>query len=165
MRSEVICDVRPNYLEDSVIGLGGKETVTLRFVADKRAVYPSIGNSCIRNVKTHFDVIHSTATAVLPITKGSVVALTGCGGAVLRSPRISRNGEKYMNNADATGVSEVPGERKISDRRSFLRRASLMGAAVGATGLVGFDNLMTLAAAQPKFRRPEGNEAGVEKGD
>ena len=70
-----------------------------------------------------------------------------------------------MNNADATGVSEISGERKISDRRSFLRRASLMGAAVGATGLFGFDNLMSLAAAKPKFRRPEGNEAGVEKGD
>ncbi len=63
------------------------------------------------------------------------------------------------------GVSEVPGERKISDRRSFLRKASLMGVAVGATGLVGFDNLMSLAAAQPKFSRPQGSEAGVEKGD
>jgi hypothetical protein len=70
-----------------------------------------------------------------------------------------------MNNADATGVSENPGDRKTSDRRSFLRRASMVGAAAGATGLIGFDNLMSLAAAQPKFRRPEGNEAGVEKGD
>jgi hypothetical protein len=70
-----------------------------------------------------------------------------------------------MNNADATGVSEISGDRETGDRRSFLRRASLMGAVVGATGLVGFDNLMSLAAAQPKFRRPEGNEAGVEKGD
>ena len=66
-----------------------------------------------------------------------------------------------MNNADATGVSENLGERKISDRRSFLRKASL----VGATGLIGFDNLMGLAAGQPKFRRPDASEAGVEKGD
>ncbi len=72
---------------------------------------------------------------------------------------------KSMNNADAMGVSEVPGERKTSDRRSFLRKASFMGAAAGATGLIGFDNLMGLAASQPRFRRPEGNEAGVEKGD
>jgi hypothetical protein len=70
-----------------------------------------------------------------------------------------------MINADTTGVSEVPGDRKTSDRRSFLRRASLMGATVGATSLIGLDNLMSLAATNPKFRRPEGNEAGVEKGD
>jgi Ferritin-like domain len=72
---------------------------------------------------------------------------------------------KCMSNANATGVSEISNETKTSDRRSFLRRASLMGAAAGATGLIGFDNLMSLAAAQPKFRRPEGSEAGVEKGD
>jgi Ferritin-like domain len=71
-----------------------------------------------------------------------------------------------MKNADATGVSEISGERKTSDRRSFLRRASLMGATVGATSLIGLDNLMSLAAtSNPKFRRPEGNEAGVAKGD
>jgi hypothetical protein len=70
-----------------------------------------------------------------------------------------------MKNADATGVSEISGERKISDRRSFLRKVSLVGAAVGATSLVGLDNLMSLAAANPKFSRPKGNEAGVEKGD
>ena len=71
-----------------------------------------------------------------------------------------------MNNADVTGVSEVSAESKSteqrsSDRRSFLKRASI----VGATGLFGFDSLMSLASAQPKFSRPEGNEAGVEKGD
>jgi hypothetical protein len=70
-----------------------------------------------------------------------------------------------MNKADATGVSENIGERKVSDRRSFLRRASMIGATVGATSLVGFDKLMSLAAAQPKFRRPEDDEAGVNKRD
>jgi Ferritin-like domain len=70
-----------------------------------------------------------------------------------------------MKSVDATGVSEISGERKISDRRSFLRKPSLMGATVGATSLIGLDNLMSLAAANPKFRRPEGNEAGVAKGD
>src|SRR5580704_9061091 len=70
-----------------------------------------------------------------------------------------------MKNVDATGVPEISGDGKTGDRRSFLRKASLMGAAVGATGLLGLDNLMSLAAANPKFRRPEGNEAGVAKGD
>ncbi|MGC1902311.1 MAG: ferritin-like domain-containing protein [Candidatus Acidiferrum sp.] len=71
-----------------------------------------------------------------------------------------------MNNVDATGVSRISAEpksneQKPSDRRSFLKRATI----VGATGLFGFDGLMSLASAQPKFSRPEGNEAGVEKGD
>jgi hypothetical protein len=71
-----------------------------------------------------------------------------------------------MNNAVTRGVSGISAEpksneQKSSDRRSFLKRASI----VGATGLFGFDSLMSLASAQPKFSRPEGNEAGVEKGD
>lgn len=70
-----------------------------------------------------------------------------------------------MKNADATGVSEISSENKTNDRRSFLRKASWMGATVGATSLIGLDNLMSLAATNPKFRRPEGDEAGVAKGD
>jgi Ferritin-like domain len=71
-----------------------------------------------------------------------------------------------MNKEAATGVSEISteaksNEQKSSDRRSFLKRASVLG----ATGLFGFDSLMSLASAQPKFSRPEGNEAGVEKSD
>jgi hypothetical protein len=70
-----------------------------------------------------------------------------------------------MNNTDATGVSENPGERKTNDRRSFLRKAAFMGAAAGATGLIGFDKLTSLAAAQPTFSRPEHDDDGVDKRD
>ncbi len=78
----------------------------------------------------------------------------------------SREWGKCMNNANPTGVSRISAEpksneQKPSDRRSFLKRATI----VGATGLFGFDGLMSLASAQPKFKRPSHWESGVEQGD
>jgi hypothetical protein len=66
-----------------------------------------------------------------------------------------------MNKVATTGVSGIAAEQKSSDRRSFLKRASI----VGATGLFGFDQLMSLASTRPKFSRPSQSESGVEQGD
>ena len=91
----------------------------------------------------------------------------GTMGVVIRSVlRISRMGKVYEQCRCYGCVQNFrcepkSNEQKPSDRRSFLKRATI----VGATGLFGFDGLMSLASAQPKFSRPEGNEAGVEKGD
>jgi Ferritin-like domain len=66
-----------------------------------------------------------------------------------------------MKNMEATGVSLTSEEQGTSNRRSFLKVAS----ALGATGILGFDKLVSLASAQPKFSRPTSAESGVEQGD
>jgi hypothetical protein len=70
--------------------------------------------------------------------------------------------EKYEE-CGCYGVSEISGERKTSDRRSFLRTASLMSAAVGATSLLGLDNLMSLAATNPKSAGPKATKPAWQK--
>ncbi len=66
-----------------------------------------------------------------------------------------------MKNMEATGVPLTSEEQRTSNRRSFLKVAS----AVGATGILGLDKLVSLASAQPKFSRPTSAESGVEQGD
>ena len=66
-----------------------------------------------------------------------------------------------MTKPEGTGVSVTTEEHRGSDRRSFLKKASI----VGATGILGFDKLVSLASAQPKFSRPSPSDTGVEKGD
>jgi hypothetical protein len=66
-----------------------------------------------------------------------------------------------MTKTKATGVPLTSEQQRTSDRRSFLKKASF----VGATGILGFDQLVSLASAQPKFSRPTASESGVEPGD
>lgn len=66
-----------------------------------------------------------------------------------------------MTASEGTGVFTTPEEHRTSDRRSFLKRASV----VGATGIVAFDALLGLASAEAKPAHHSDSDEGVTKGD
>ena len=57
--------------------------------------------------------------------------------------------------------SRHPRNTRTSDRRSFLKRASV----VGATGIVAFDALLGLASAEAEPAHHSDSDDGVTKGD
>jgi hypothetical protein len=65
-----------------------------------------------------------------------------------------------MTTAEGTGVIMTPEEHRTSNRRSFLKRATV----VGATSVVAFDALLGLASAAPKAARGWEHD-GVTQGD
>jgi hypothetical protein len=79
----------------------------------------------------------------------------------LNSSEFRYMGDRAMTKTEATGVPLSSEQQRTSDRRSFLKKAPF----VGATGILGFGQLVSLASAQPKFSRPTASESGVEPGD
>jgi len=66
-----------------------------------------------------------------------------------------------MTKPDGTCILIASEQSKNSDRRSFLKRASLAGAA----SIVGFDAVLGLTSAEAKSARASDGDDGVTKGD